>query len=135
MYSCNGYYPTKGSKNIITVNNSDYITKYGTDKSLNIASVKLDGVEYKVVSTIEKVIFHDPATIVYWTDGTKTVVKTHNESCDKEKGLSMAIAKKTLGKDYKLIRELCEKKEEENLSFDIKGFCKNMDRIIAEAKK
>lgn len=57
---------------------------------------------------LEKVIFHDPATIVYWTDGTRTVVKTHNESYDKEKGLAMAVAKKMLGKDYKLIRELCK---------------------------
>lgn len=47
---------------------------------------------------IEKVIFHDPATIVYWTDGTKTVVKTQNsEKYDPEKGLAMAITKKTLG--------------------------------------
>lgn len=46
---------------------------------------------------IERVIFHDPATIVYWTDGTKTVVKAHNEKFDKEKGLLAAIAKKVYG--------------------------------------
>ena len=27
---------------------------------------------------IDRVIFHDPATIVYWKDGTKTVVKAQN---------------------------------------------------------
>lgn len=41
---------------------------------------------------IERVIFHDPATIVFWRDGTKTVVKAHNEKFDKEKGLLAAIA-------------------------------------------
>ena len=46
---------------------------------------------------IERVIFHDPATIVYWEDGTKTVVKAHNEKFDKEKGLLAAIAKKVYG--------------------------------------
>lgn len=46
---------------------------------------------------IERVIFHDPATIVYWMDGTKTVVKTQNEKFDKEKGLLAAIAKKVYG--------------------------------------
>lgn len=46
---------------------------------------------------IERVIFHDPATIVYWMDGTKTVVKAHNEKFDKEKGLLAAIAKKVYG--------------------------------------
>lgn len=46
---------------------------------------------------IERVIFHDPATIVFWRDGTKTVVKAHNEKFDKEKGLLAAIAKKVYG--------------------------------------
>lgn len=46
---------------------------------------------------IDRVIFHDPATIVYWKDGTKTVVKANNEKFDKEKGLLAAIAKKVYG--------------------------------------
>ena len=46
---------------------------------------------------IERVIFHDPATIVYWKDGTKTVVKAQNEKFDKEKGMLAAIAKKVYG--------------------------------------
>ena len=47
---------------------------------------------------IEKVIFNDPATIVYWKDGTKTVVKCQDgDVYDKEKGLAMAIVKKLFG--------------------------------------
>lgn len=46
---------------------------------------------------IERVIFNDPATIVIWKDGTKTVVKCRNEQYDPEKGLAMAIAKKARG--------------------------------------
>lgn len=46
---------------------------------------------------IKKVIFNDPATIVIWNDGSKTVVKASNEPFDPEKGLAMAIAKKALG--------------------------------------
>lgn len=46
---------------------------------------------------INRVIFNDPATIVIWNDGSKTVVKASNEPFDPEKGLAMAIAKKTLG--------------------------------------
>lgn len=46
---------------------------------------------------IKKVIFNDPATIVYWEDRTKTVVKCEKEKYDPEKGLAMAIAKKALG--------------------------------------
>ena len=46
---------------------------------------------------IKKVIFNDPATIVIWADGTKTVVKCDCELYDPEKGLAMAISKKALG--------------------------------------
>lgn len=46
---------------------------------------------------IKKVIFNDPATIVLWEDGTKTVVKAEGEKFDPEKGLAMAISKKALG--------------------------------------
>ena len=46
---------------------------------------------------IKKVIFNDPATIVYWKDCTKTVVKCEKEKYDPEKGLAMAIAKKAMG--------------------------------------
>lgn len=44
---------------------------------------------------IKKVIFNDPATIVFWSDGSKTVVKRgENDTFDPEKGLAMAISKK-----------------------------------------
>lgn len=47
---------------------------------------------------IKNVIFNEPATIVFWNDGTKTVVKAgEGEPYDKEKGLAMAIAKKFFG--------------------------------------
>lgn len=52
---------------------------------------------------IEKVIFNDPATIVIWKDGSKTVVKAQDgETYDPEKGLAMAICKKAMGntRDY-----------------------------------
>ena len=46
---------------------------------------------------VERVVFNDPATVVMWSDGTKTVVKTRNEPFDPEKGLAMCFAKKALG--------------------------------------
>lgn len=50
---------------------------------------------------IKKVIFNDPATIVFWGDGTKTVVKAFDEAFDPEKGLAMAISKKFLRDNYR----------------------------------
>ena len=55
---------------------------------------------------IKNVIFNDPATIVFWEDGTKTVVKAHDESFDKEKGLSMAIVKKMYGNKGSYFNEI-----------------------------
>ena len=46
---------------------------------------------------IKNVVFNPPATIAFWTDNSKTVVKAENEIFDPEKGLAMAIAKKALG--------------------------------------
>lgn len=52
----------------------------------------------KRILDIDKVIFSNPATIVFWTDGEKTVVKAQNgEPYDPEKGLAMAISKRALG--------------------------------------
>lgn len=48
----------------------------------------------KAMSKIKNVIFNDPATIVFWSDGTKTVVKCgKDDTFDPEKGLAMAISK------------------------------------------
>lgn len=49
------------------------------------------------IPEIKSVIYNNPATIVFWEDGTKTVVKCKNEKFDPEKGLAMAFSKKMLG--------------------------------------
>ena len=60
---------------------------------------------------IRDVIFSNPATVVFWSDGTKTVVKTQGgEKYDKEKGLAMAIIKKITGNAgnyYNIFKEWC----------------------------
>lgn len=54
----------------------------------------------RLMPKIKNVIYNRPATIVFWKDGTKTVVKCENEEFDPEKGLAIAIAKKALGNNY-----------------------------------
>ena len=47
---------------------------------------------------VKRVIYDGPATIVFWEDGTKTVVKlADGDRPDLEKGLAMACAKKLFG--------------------------------------
>ena len=56
-----------------------------------------------------QVIFNDPATIVYWCDGSRTVVKCQpGDAYDKEKGLAMCYMKKLRGSDGSLNKILKE---------------------------
>ena len=56
------------------------------------------GMSSSHIPEIKNVIFNDPATIVFWKDGTKTVVKCQDgDEFDPEKGLAMAIVKKAYG--------------------------------------
>ena len=76
---------------------------------------------------IKNVIFHDPATIVYWTDGTRTVVKCDDDEkeFDHEKGLAMAIAKKFLGTNesqgdyYNEFKKWLPKEEEKSATSEL----------------
>lgn len=108
-----------GSKVYIQAKDSDKITYAGTltDMHLETASgcemcgnvdfIVDDEPMEKLVNFnrrfIKNVVFHDPATIVEWKDGTKTVVQARDgEKFDPEKGLAMAISKKAMGnkRDY-----------------------------------
>lgn len=65
----------------------------------------------------KKVIFNDPATIVIWNDGTKTIVKRREgEPDDKEKAIMYCILKKLCGNKATMDRylKLFLKEEESN---------------------
>ena len=79
----------------------------------------LDGFDVPVEDMIDRVIFHEPATIVFWIDGTKTTVKTQNgEKYDPEKGLAMCVVKYLSGntsKYYQIFKKYCPE-EEKNIA-------------------
>lgn len=80
----------------------NYVTKpdmcgklyYDQDMARNNAVIR------SVIAEIKTVKFNPPATIIFWKDGTKTVVKADNEEFDPEKGMAMAICKKVMGNGY-----------------------------------
>lgn len=52
----------------------------------------------KALPLIDKIIFNNPATIVFWSDGTKTVVKCmKNQEFNTYYGVACAIMKKYFG--------------------------------------
>ena len=65
---------------------------------------------------IKKVIFNKPATIVFWADGTKTVVKCADfDIWDPEKGLAMAICKRVYGESFhKIFKDYMPDEDEES---------------------
>ena len=74
--------------------------------------------------SIKEVIFSPPATIVFWSDNTKTVVKADYayDSYDPEKGIAMAISKKLIGDNkyeyYHVFKHWLKKWEKQNAAID-----------------
>lgn len=83
---------------------------------------------------IKEVIFNPPATIVYWMDGTKTVVKTQEgEDFDPEKGLAMVISKKALGNQgnyYNQFKKWAWKYEPVPICHELKDHFHNFDDFM-----
>ena len=64
-------------------------------------------------NTVCRILFHEPATIIFWSDGSKTVLKpSPNDTYDKEKAVLWAFFLKYGGNSKtqlkKLMRRLCE---------------------------
>lgn len=87
-------------------------------------------------ASIKNVIFAPPATIVYWSDGSKTVVK-----CS-EKGLAMAIAKRCGGNKGNYYKEIQNWVKKSGKKYPGKPYTESssvendaLKKYIAQAKK
>lgn len=89
-------------------------------------------------ASIKNVIFNPPATIVFWTDGSKTVVKCNaKEEFDPEKGMAMAIAKRYANNSddfYKEIKKWVEKSGYKQVD-DMKALVKEIKRVYYDPAK
>lgn len=91
----------------------------------------------RLVPRIKNVIFNDPATIVFWSDNTKTVVKAQGEPFDPEKGLAMAICKRALGNEgnyYNEIKKWLPKEKNETIIGKVITSEANSDGILVTAE-
>lgn len=80
----------------------DYLLKEVIDKKAKEAEKELDKMAAEknrkkidaFIDAIDKVYFNNPATVIKWKDGTKTVVKCQKgDTYDAEKGFAMALIK------------------------------------------
>lgn len=81
----------------LTINNTE--TNYSEGITMKIdRTMKMESFEAVILPAIKKVIFNPPATIVFWNDGKKTIVKaSKDEEFSEEVGLCEAIAKRYFG--------------------------------------
>lgn len=89
-------------------------TLYPIIERLKVKSITKGGDEAKLnknsIQTIERIIFNDPATIVKWSDGTKTIVKVcEGDTFDYIQGVQQAIIKKMFGSNRKIKKLIREK--------------------------
>ena len=65
--------------------------------------------EVRPIFAIDKVLFNPPATIVFWLDGTKTVVKCkEGEEFSEWAGIALCLAKKLYGPNFhKIFKAHC----------------------------
>lgn len=86
--------------------------------------------ELNFKNQIKKVIFNDPATIVFWKDGSKTVTKCGEmDIYDPEKGLAMCFAKRLLGNEgnyYNVFKQWLPREECEDNLFNRVDFTANI---------
>lgn len=87
---------------------------------------------------IRKVVFNDPATIVFWSDNTKTVVKCGPDDIfDKEKGLALAIVKKMAGNDnrfHKVFKQWCKPDGMHEVAITSTQVLKELNKMAAQTK-
>lgn len=81
-----------------TVYRCKLVKETEVDKKINeFLNIKTERITHNNL-LIDDVIFNEPATIVKWADGTKTVVKAQeNDKYDKVKGLALAFVRKATG--------------------------------------
>lgn len=85
-------------------NNSNYVYGMPSADRMTFNQTKKDPY---LIPGIAKVIYNPPATIILWSDKTKTVVKCcENDIYDPEKGFAMAVIKKLCGNDSALFHKL-----------------------------
>lgn len=100
-----------------------------------VADTIRESVAHAVFSTrvsvfaIKKVVFNNPATIVLWADGTKTVVKCSDKEIayDAEKGLALCFMKKALGNkgNFNNVIHKWVKEEEDYGTEDTDEYCED----------
>ena len=98
-YSIDGVIDDEICKYVLLSNTNTYSTGETATKK---ETKKVTKVKNKMIRPV-RVIFNDPATIVFWDDDTKTVVKcSDDDEFSEYEGFCPACTKKLLGNNSKI---------------------------------
>lgn len=116
----NNYHVTLKDENFLDAMRYCYNDILSVEKYKASMELRVD-----IPGMIDRVIFNDPATIIYWKDGSKTVVKrSEDDIWDPEKGFCMAIIKKLYG-CTSFIKRFMEPEEEMSI-LTVEEACENL---------
>ena len=92
---------------------------------------------YNDYSRLKKYIINKNATIIFWTDGTKTISKRDEEDIfDKELGFLFAYFYKKWGNNKSAVKRVIKSiKEDEIKTFLLEFFMRNEEITREQAKK
>ena len=131
-----GSYPLIGQNYVVVKAECDADAFYKCLNRTQVNSVLRTGsrptINLNISDDIKKVIFNDPATIVIWKDGTKTIVKCGDEPFDPEKGLAMAISKYVFGNKgnyYNEFKKYLPKEEEKSDLEEFEGLREKVEEM------
>lgn len=128
----------------VTLKDEDFLDamRYCYNDILSVEKYKASmELRVDIPGMIDRVIFNDPATIIIWKDGSKTVVKRSDDDIwDPEKGFCMAIIKKLYG-HTSFIKKFMEPEEEmsiltvEEACENLKNFGKKLKDVMGKGGK
>lgn len=128
----------------VTLKDEDFLDamRYCYNDILSVEKYKASmELRVDIPGMIDRVIFNDPATIIIWKDGSKTVVKRSDDDIwDPEKGFCMAIIKKLYG-HTSFIKRFMEPDEEmsiltvEEACENLKNFGKKLKDVMGKGGK
>lgn len=117
----------------------DVLTSFNSEQKdllMEVINVIIDRYESNLVlasSRIDHVKFSGPATIIFWKDGTKTIVKcTEEDELNCETGIAMATLKKILGDGYvpykKKVKEIVDEQCKKDLDKLTKEIAESIEK-------
>lgn len=120
----------------VTLKDEDFLDamRYCYNDILSVEKYKASmELRVDIPGMIDRVIFNDPATIIIWKDGSKTVVKrSEDDIWDPEKGFCMAIIKKLYG--YTSFIKRFMEPDEEMPILTVEEACENLKNFGKKLK-